>query len=43
MVHSETQPTHHSDPDKTRLEMVLKNTFSALDQLTDLFTEIRKG
>jgi hypothetical protein len=29
--------------DEIRLEKVIKNTFSALDQLADLFNEVRKG
>lgn len=40
---SEIHNGHKTAAEAARMEKVLKNTFAALDQLTDLFTEIRKG
>ncbi len=41
------KPETHTDKsfnqEIARLEMVLKNTFAALDQLTDLFNKIRRN
>ncbi|HNX74722.1 MAG TPA: hypothetical protein PLM07_04790 [Candidatus Rifleibacterium sp.] len=43
MPKPETHPDKRLNQEEARLEMVLKNTFAALDQLTDLFNKIRSN
>ncbi len=43
MLNSDSHTKPDNNDDKIRLEKVVRNTFSALDQLADLFNEVRKG